>query len=168
MKMSNIKVLLSIIAILAIINSVLLKKRKRISAKSENTNRLLAKYANMIDPVIKDDKYNKNLFTKDLKPDTNETDKILLTKSLIAGVLRMLNVPEDKIDERFTKITNDEIVKIMKILIKFLKNTSHVEVLKSISEFNFEGLDLNQISPGSIMGVIQYLQKHIMIHGRRK
>lgn len=168
MKMFNIKVLLSIIAILAIINSVLLKKRKRISAKSENTNRLLSKYANMIDPVVKDDKYNKNLFTKDLKPDTKETDKTLLTKSLIAGVLRMLNVPEDKIDARFANITNEEIVKIMRILIKFLKNTSNVEVLKSISDFKFEGLDFNQIFPGSIMGVIQYLQKHIMIQGRRK
>jgi hypothetical protein len=128
---------------------------------------MLSKYSSMIDPEILKSKYVKNLVTKIFKPESSEDDKLLLIKSLIAGVLKVLNVPDDKIDGKITTISKKEALEIMKILIKFHKTTSHVNVLQELSKLKIDGLDVNQISPGLAMRVTDFLANFIRLQGRR-
>lgn len=166
MKMHNLKLLFSILMLIVIINSVLLKKRNRISKRNEHTTKMLAMYTNMINPEILKNKFVKNLLTNNFKPENNENDKLLLIKSLFAGVLKILNVADDKIDAKITTISKDDLLKIMKILIKFHKSTSHVNILQELGQLQIEGLDVSQISPGLAMLVTDFLAKHIKLHGR--
>lgn len=167
MKMHNLKILFSILMLILIINSVLLKKRVRNSKRNEHMSKALLKYSNMIDPDILKNKHVKNLITKNFNPETNENDKLLLIKSLVAGVLKILNVPDDKIDAKITTFSKEDLLKIMKILIRFHKTTSHVNILQELGQFQIEGLDVSQIFPGLAMNVTDFLAKHVRLHGRR-
>jgi len=128
---------------------------------------MLSKYSSMIEPEILKSKYVKNLVTKIFKPESSKDDKLLLIKSLIAGVLKVLNVPDDKIDGKITTISMKDALEIMKILIKFHKTTSHVNVLQELAQFQIDGLDVNQISPGLAMRVTDFLANFIRLQGRR-
>lgn len=168
MKMYKMKILISILMLIVIINSTLLKKTVRISKRTKHMAEMLSTYAAMINPEILKNKHVKNLMADNIKPQSNENDKLLLIKSLIAGVLKILNVPDDKIDAKITTISKEDLVKIMKILIRFHKTTSHVNILQELGQFQIEGLDVSKIYPGLAMNVTDFLAKHIRLHGRRK
>lgn len=147
-------------------NSVLLKKRTRLSKRNEYMNKMLSFYSSMIDPEILKNKFVKNLMINSLNPEKNVEDKIILIKGLIAGVLKVLNIPDDKIESRLTTISKEDLFAIMKILIKFHKTTSHVDVLQQLGQYKIEGLDVSQISPGLAISVTDFLFKYIRLHGR--
>lgn len=165
--MNNIKLIFTFLMLFIIINCVFLKKNYRISKRSEYMSRMLSKFSSMINHEILKNKYVKNLLAKNVRPATNDNDNLLLIKSLIAGVLKTLNVPDDKIDVNFSTLSKDDALKIMRILIKFHKTTSHVDVLKELGKFKIDGLDVSQISPGLAMNVTDYLAKFIRLQGRR-
>jgi len=171
MKMSNYKKVFIFLVVIALISSIFPKKNHKKKTnkrthKRSSSKLTLSMIAKMISPDILNDKFSKNLYSKNLQPDSKEEDKLLLTKSLIAGVLKILNVSDDKIEAKMNTISKDELLKIMKILIKFNKTTSHVDVLQKLGDYKIDGLDVQQISPGLAMNVTQYLQKHIILHGR--
>jgi len=163
MKLSAIGTILSLLVIFTIISSVFLKKRKRFSKTTKHLNNILAKFESMIDPSVVENKWVKNLLSKDLHPETNPNHRNLLTKSIIGGVLNILNVPEDKITAKLDKVTNEELIKMMRVLINFCKKNMDVENLKKLGEFNIEGLNVNDISPGLGRAALMFLQKYIII-----
>jgi len=167
MKMINLKIIFSILMLILVLNSVLLNKRVRKSKRNEHMSKTLLKYSSMINPEVLNNKHVKNLLTKNFNPETNEDHKLLLIKSLIAGVLKVLNVPDDKIDAKINIISKEDLLKIMKILIRFHKSTSHVNILQELGQFQIEGLNVSQIFPGLAMNVTEFLAKHIRLHGRR-
>jgi len=128
---------------------------------------MLTTYASMINPEILKNKYVQNLFLNNVKPENNENDKLLLIKSLIAGVLKILQVPDEKIEAKITTISKEDCLRIMRILIKYHKTTSHLIVLQELKDFKIEGLDVGKIYPGMGMLVTDFLAKHIQLSGRR-
>jgi len=153
-----------ILILLLIISSILSKKKtKKINKRTHKRNTSKSLYLSKTNQIVNNMlNYQKNLFNKNFYPNENEEDKYMLKKSLIAGVLKILNVPVEKIEAKLATITKHELHMIWKILIKFKRSFSDINVLKELGHFSIQGLDVNAINFYLAINVTHYLSSHII------